>query len=98
MGLGRLLEACQLHEKVALEHSSKSAKYELEGSYNDQVHEHFSQCVAIAVAVVAENPKKPYCTRIFLMENKNRHGTDFYKAKRRIDDMSLHKRTRRIQQ
>ena len=46
MGLGRLLEACQvytnIHEKVGLEHSSKSTKYELEGSYNDPVHEHFS--------------------------------------------------------
>ena len=42
MGLGRLLEACQVHEKVALEHSSKSTKYELEGSYDDLVHEHFS--------------------------------------------------------
>ena len=39
MGLGGLLEACQVHEKVALEHSSKSTKYELEGSYDDLVHE-----------------------------------------------------------
>ena len=39
MGLGRLLEACQVHEKVALEHSSKSTKYELEGSYDDLIHE-----------------------------------------------------------
>ena len=29
-------------EKVSLEHSSKSTKYELEGSYDDLVHEHFS--------------------------------------------------------
>ena len=29
-------------EKVGLEHSSKSTKYELEGSYGDPVHEHFS--------------------------------------------------------
>ena len=29
-----------MHEKVALEHSSKSTKYELEGSYGDPVHEH----------------------------------------------------------
>ena len=42
MGLGRLQEACQVHEKVALEHSAKSTKYELEGSYDDLVHEHFS--------------------------------------------------------
>ena len=28
-------------EKVALKHSSKSTKYELEGSYDDLVHEHF---------------------------------------------------------
>ena len=42
MGLGRLLEACQVPEKVALEHSSKSTKYELESSYGDPVHEHFS--------------------------------------------------------
>ena len=40
MDLGRLLEACWVYEKVALEHSSKSTKYELEGSYNDPVHEH----------------------------------------------------------
>ena len=33
-----------MHEKVALEHSSKSTKYELEGSYGDLVHEHFSVC------------------------------------------------------
>ena len=39
---GGLLEACQVHEKVALEHSSKSTKYELEGSYGGPVHEHFS--------------------------------------------------------
>ena len=31
-----------MHEKVGLEHSSKSTKYELEGSYDDLVHEHFS--------------------------------------------------------
>ena len=31
-----------MHEKVALEHSSKSTKYEPEGSYGDPVHEHFS--------------------------------------------------------
>ena len=37
MGLGRLLEACQVVEKVALKHSSKSTKYELEGSYGDPV-------------------------------------------------------------
>ena len=42
MGLGRLLEACQVHEKVGLEHSSKSTKYELEGSYGEPVHEHSS--------------------------------------------------------
>ena len=29
--------------------------------------------------------------------NKNGHETAFYKAKRRIDDMNLHKKTRRIQ-
>ena len=38
MGLRRLLEACQVLEKVA-KHSSKSTKYELEGSYDDLVHE-----------------------------------------------------------
>ena len=42
MGLGRLLEARRVHEKVALEHSSKSTKYELESSYSDPHHEHFS--------------------------------------------------------
>ena len=30
------------HEKVAVEHSSKSTKYELEGPYNNPVHEPFS--------------------------------------------------------
>ena len=39
MCLGRPLEACQAHGKVALEHNSKSTKYELEGSYDDLVHE-----------------------------------------------------------
>ena len=29
-----------MHEKVGLEHSSKSTKYELEGSYGEPVHEH----------------------------------------------------------
>ena len=42
MGLGRLLEACRVHENVGLEHSSKSTKYELEGSYGGTVHKHFS--------------------------------------------------------
>ena len=41
MGLVRLLEACQVHGKVALEHSSKSTKHELEGSYGDPLYEHF---------------------------------------------------------
>ena len=40
MGLGRFLAAGQILEKVALKRSSKSAKYELEGSYDDLVHEH----------------------------------------------------------
>ena len=31
-----------MHEKVGLEHSSKSTKYELEGSYGGPVHEHVS--------------------------------------------------------
>ena len=39
-----------MHEKVALEHGSKSTKYELVGSYGDLVHEHFSVAVAVAVA------------------------------------------------
>ena len=34
-----LLEACQVLEKVALKRSSKSPEYELEGSYDDPVHE-----------------------------------------------------------
>ena len=42
MGLGGLLEACQVHKKVGLKHSSKSTKYELERSYGEPVHEHFS--------------------------------------------------------
>ena len=36
------MEACQVHEKVALEHWSKATKYELEGSYGDPVRKHFS--------------------------------------------------------
>ena len=46
IGLRRLLEACQVLEKVALKHSSTSTKYELEGSYNDPVHEHLSFLIA----------------------------------------------------
>ena len=30
-------------------------------------------------------------------KTENGHETDFYKAKRRIDDMNLHKKARRIQ-
>ena len=30
-----------MHEKVALKHSSKSTKCELEGSYGDPLDEHF---------------------------------------------------------
>lgn len=44
MGLGGLLEAYQIHEKVALEHSLKSTKYELEGSYGDPFHAHDFLC------------------------------------------------------
>ena len=33
----QLLEACQVIEKVALKRSSKSTKYEIEGSYDDLV-------------------------------------------------------------
>ena len=52
MGLGRLLEACQVHEKVALEHISKSTKYEREGYYYDLVHVHvlFEKCQTAARA------------------------------------------------
>ena len=39
MGLGRLLEACRVHRKVALERSSKPTKYELQGPYGDPVYE-----------------------------------------------------------
>ena len=42
MGLGWLLEAREVRGNVALEQSSKSTKYEIEGSYNDPVHEHVS--------------------------------------------------------
>ena len=41
MRLGRLLEVCEVHEKVALEHRLKSTKYELEGSYNDLAHQFY---------------------------------------------------------
>ena len=66
MGLGRLLEACEVHEKVALEHSSKSAKKKLEGSYDDLVHEPFSvlktakllrECNEVAVELLYPQPK-----------------------------------------
>ena len=53
-GLGRLLKACQVHEKVALEHSSKSAKHELEGSYNDQFHEFVSSSFIVLFFETAE--------------------------------------------
>ena len=33
--------ACQMHEKVAPKHGSKSTKYEREGSYGDPLHEPF---------------------------------------------------------
>ena len=36
-----LLEACQVHGKLALKHSSKSTKYELAGYYGDPLYEHF---------------------------------------------------------
>ena len=39
MGLGGLLEACQVHRKVALERSSKPTKYEPQGPYGDPVYE-----------------------------------------------------------
>ena len=42
MSLRRLLEPCQVLEKGALEHSSHSTKYELQGSDHDLVHEHSS--------------------------------------------------------
>ena len=39
MGIRRLLEACQVLEKAALKHSSKSSKYELESSYDELANE-----------------------------------------------------------
>ena len=53
----------------------------------------------VAAGFLDRESEKTYCarTRNFFMENKNGHETDFYKAKRRIDDMNLHKKTRRIQ-
>ena len=39
MGPGSLLEARQVHRKVALEPSSKPNKYELQGPYGDPVYE-----------------------------------------------------------
>ena len=39
MGLRRLLEACQLLEKGALKHSSKSTEYEIKDFCVDLVHE-----------------------------------------------------------
>ena len=59
MDLGRLLEACQEHEKVGLEHSSKSTKYELEGSYKDPVHEHVSFLKAAKLPQVCKLPAHP---------------------------------------
>ena len=39
MGLGSLLEVCQVYGNVALEHGSKPTKNQLEGSYGDPVCE-----------------------------------------------------------
>ena len=36
-----VLEACQVYAKVVLERSSKSTKYELQGSHGDPLYEHF---------------------------------------------------------
>ena len=55
-----------MHEKVALKHSSKSTKYELEGSYDDLVHELSWTCqipvfvglVCMVVVVVAWKTSK----------------------------------------
>ena len=49
MRLGPLLQACQVYEKVALEHSSKSTKYELEGSYDGLAHENLRYDLIIVV-------------------------------------------------
>ena len=75
MGLGRLLEACQVHKKVALEHSSKSTKYELEGSCFDPIHEHFflselpncrKTAVENTVVVLSRESLKQRLSKIFV--------------------------------
>ena len=56
-----------MHEKVALEHSSKSTKYELEGSYGDPVHEHF------CFLKTAKLPRE--CNEVTLHAMRRIHGT-----------------------
>ena len=36
-----ILEACQVYGQMVIEHSSKSTKYELQGSHGDPLYEHF---------------------------------------------------------
>ena len=52
MGLRRLLEACQVLEKVALKLSATSIKCELEGSYDDLVHDYFFGKLALILILV----------------------------------------------
>ena len=59
MSLGQLLEACRVHEDVALKHSSKSTKYELEGSYDDLVHEHPPSSIISHHHVAAYDAEEP---------------------------------------
>ena len=80
MGLGWLLEACQAHEKVALEHGSKSTKYELQGSCSDPVHENLS------FLKTAKLPQE--------CNEDNWHEMDFFKSIQKIDDTHLRKKSK----
>ena len=68
-------------EKVGLEHSSKSTKYELEGSYGDPVHEHLS------VLKTAKLPRECNETRILKI-----HKTGRREAVRSIVECKSHQK------
>ena len=60
MDLRRLLKACQVLEKVALKHSSKSTKYELEGSHSDPLYDHFTSQISYLFHVGGVKVDSPY--------------------------------------
>ena len=74
MGLGLLLEACQVHEKVALEHSSKSTKCELKGSYDDPVHENVS---CLKTAKLPQSSSSSSSSTVVVVVNRKIHPGSF---------------------